>query len=223
VETSISDPFWTKFCRVLLACALLAVPACGLSDYEKLMQETQKREERFREEKKYLDEPVKIPTRKDKEDHDVALADAFFRPPKGIQPTGEEEPNKRFWRYRPGKSGSEFLQVELAFAEDNNTFPDDVQRIYPRKGQTPQWTPPLPFDSWEYDEGQYTYTVNVSQTAPKAAVVFIVGKGRAAHLRKVMALSLQSLAVGPDAGKARQRANRKSSWQLDPKARGGDP
>lgn len=223
--SNFTDPFWGNCHRLLFAAVLLAVPACGLSDYEKLMDETQKREQRFREGKTYLDEPVNIPTRKDEEGHDVALANAFFRPPKGIQSSGEEEPNKLFWRYARRKTGGDFLLLELAFASDNNTFLDDVMRVYPRKAQswTPQWTTPLAFDSWEYDEEQYTYSVNVSQTAPKAAIVFIVGKGRAANLHKVMQLSLQSLAVGPDAVKARQRYTQKSPWRLESKGKGENP
>ena len=197
---------------------MFTVPACGLSDYEARMDETQKREERFREEKKYLDEPVTIPTQKNKEDQEIPLADAFFRPPKGIQSSGKEDPDKLFWHYYRSANGVEFAQVALAFAADNNTFLDDVTRVYPRKQQswTPQWTTPLPFDSWEYDEDQYTYSVNVSREGgTKVAIVFIVGKGRAANLHKTMELSLQSLAVGSEAAKAQRRYQQKSPWKLE--------
>jgi hypothetical protein len=213
------DLSYDKICRILLGCCLLATSACGLSDYEKRMEEAQKREERFREENKYLDEPVKIPTQKNKDGQEVPLAEAFFRPPKGTQSSGEVEGNKLFWRYRPSGSGSTFPVVALAFASDNNTFLEDVMRIYPRTTQawTPQRATPLPFESWEYDEDQYTYSVNVSQNAPKVAVVFIFGKGRANELRKIMDLSLQSLAVGQEASAAQLRYKQKSPWKLENK------
>lgn len=212
------NPPWTRARRLIVALSLLAVPACGLSDYEARMEETQKREERFREENKYLGEPVKIPSRKDKEGQEIALASMFFRPPKGIQSTGEEQPNKIFWRYRPGAKGSDFLVVELAFASENNTFLDDVARIYPRKAQswTPQWTTPLPFDSWEYDEDQYTYSVNVSREgATKVAIVYILPKGRVGVLRKAMELSLDSFAVDAKVSAAQRRYQQKSPWKLE--------
>lgn len=219
------DPLWTRTRRWFFALGLLTVPACGLSDYEARMEETQKREDRFREEKKYLDEPVKIPTRKNKDDQEVALATVFFRPPKGIQSKGEEQPNKVFWRYRPNannrpNANSDFLVIELGFASDNNTFLDDVARIYPRKAQswTPQRTPPLPFDSWEYDEAPYTYSVNVSREgATRVAIVYIFPKGRVEVLRKAIDLSLESFAADAQAGAALRRYQRKSPWNLENK------
>jgi hypothetical protein len=225
VISTICSPFCSHIRRLVLLLGLLAVPACGLSDYEKLMDEAQKRGERFRDEKVYLDEPVKIPTRKDKDDKEEPLASAFFRPPKGIQSSGKEDANKLFWNYYRSGSGGEFARVDLAFAADNNTFLEDVERVYPRKqAVTPQWTTPLPFDSWEYDEGPYTYSVNVAREGgTKVAIVFIMAKGRAGNLRKVMELSLQSLAVGPAAVAAQRRYNEKSPWKLESKGSSPHP
>ncbi len=215
----ICDLLYKSVRRLLLTLCLSMVPACGLSDYEKRMEETQKREERFREENKYLDEPIKIPTQKNKDGQEVPVAEVFYRPPKGTQATGEAEANKTFYRYRPAGGGSAFPVVALAFAADNSTFLEEVQRVYPRTTQawTPQRTTPLPFDSWEYDEAPYTYSVNVSQSDPKVAVVFIFSKGRANELRKIMDLSLQSLAVGSESGAAQRRYKQKSPWKLENK------
>ncbi len=219
MKWTICDLLYTFVRRLPLALCLSMVPACGLSEYEKRMEGTQKREERFREENKFLDEPATIPTQKNKEGQEVPAADVFFRPPKGTQSSGEVEGNKLFWRYRPSGSGGAFPVVALAFASDNSTFLEEVQRVYPRsaKAWTPQRTTPLPFDSWEYDEDPYTYSVNVAQSEPKVAVVFIFGKGRANELRKIMDLSLQSLAVGSESGAAQRRYRQKSPWKLENK------
>ena len=54
------------------------------------MRMSEEREDPFREEKQYLDEPIIPPTRKvqgpkEKKPHDEPVATVFFRPPKGIK------------------------------------------------------------------------------------------------------------------------------------------
>ncbi|MGH7221793.1 MAG: hypothetical protein ACRELF_01040, partial [Gemmataceae bacterium] len=49
--------------RLGLGLLLLVIFGCGLSDYEALMLKSQKNEERFREQEKYLDGPLLMPMR----------------------------------------------------------------------------------------------------------------------------------------------------------------
>jgi hypothetical protein len=205
-----------------LGLLLLALPACGLSDYEDEMRKTQINEERFRTEQKYLDEPVQMPTQKDKEGHDKPVANVFFRPPKGIAAKPDAEPiNEFLWRYRARANSRDFASVELAFATDDKdfvtkVFNNDYQRAEELK--TPTREPPLPFDSWEFDGAQYGYSINVWKGGSKqVAIVFVFGKGRRNALRTAIDLSLQSLAVDQQALAARQKYNQKSPWRLKSK------
>lgn len=204
--------------RLGLGLLLLALPACGLSDYETRMRDTQQREERFRNEKKYLDEPVQIPTVKDKDDKETQVANVFFRPPKGIQPKAEAEPrNNLLWRY-PARSG-EFAAVEMAFATEDKEFVNKIFQNYERaeEPKSPMREPPLPFDSWEFDGNRLSYSINVLKGgSTQVAVVYIFGKGRRDSLRPAIDLSLQSLAADQKVAAARQKYAEKSPWRLKP-------
>ena len=200
--------------RLALGLLLLALPACGLSDYEALMQKTQENAERFRDEQKYLDAPVTIPTEKDKDDNEVRLANVFFRPPKGISTNPEPQPrNGLMWRYLSRKS--EFALVEMAFGEGDKEFADKVMSCYPGLSyiSAPERQPPLPFDSWDYNDSQFGYSINIYKGgAKKIAVVYIFRKEKRDALRKAIDLSLQTLTEKESA--ARQRYNQKSPWKL---------
>jgi hypothetical protein len=184
------------------------------------MLETQEREERFREEQKYLDEPLEMPTEKDKDGHDEAVANVFLRPPKGIgSKPNPQRRNNLMWQY-PARSGSgEFLFVELAFASDDKDFAKKVVNTYQATEQFPAVVhdPPLPFESWEFNDAQYGYSINVSRGTRQVAIVYIFAKGRGDGVRKAIDWSLQSLAVDQQAGAARQRYNQKSPWRLQNK------
>jgi hypothetical protein len=206
-----------------LGLLLLALPACGLSDYEKLMSQTQEREARFREEQKYLAEPVKVPKRKDKDDHEVAVADVFFRPPKGVQSVGQAVPGSSILWAFPRRSTSDFDHIEMAFGEESKDFANEVLRYYQVVGTVQQRVrqlqppdrDPQTFDTWEFDGLQYGYSVNILRgSQPPTAVIFVFGRGRHADLTKVIDLSLESMAFGRHASKARQKAARPTPWQL---------
>ncbi len=213
--------FWSRVYRLGTSVLLLLLPACGLSDYETLMRQTQEREQRFRDEKKLLDEPVKIPTRKEK-DSEVPLAKVFFRPPKGIQASYQPEPfNNLLWRYPSHANSGDFARVEMAFAEDSKDFATEVLRHYPRAGQgrTQEFASPsrapLSYDIWEFDNDQEGYTISILRGGKtQVAIVYVYNKTRREALRKVINLSLESLAVDQQANAARQRYERKSPWKL---------
>jgi len=221
ISTS-ADQCHSRVRRLGLGLLLLALPACGLSEYEGLMREkAQKNEEHFRNEQKYLDEPVQMPTQKNKEGKDVPLANVFFRPPKGIRAKPESEPRDNLLWYYPAvpKSGGQFTYVEMAFATDNKEFTTEVLQKYQTVEDfpPPQRDPPLPFDTWEFHDAQYGYSINVSKGGrQQVAVIYVFGKGRRDALRQVIDLSLQSLAVDGQAVTARQKYSQKSPWQLKP-------
>src|SRR5262249_28872592 len=163
------------------------IPACGLSDYEALMQKTQERMERFQDERTYLDAPVSIPTEKDKDDREVPLANVFFRPPKGINSKPEAQPRQGLmWQYKPGKR-SEFEFVEMAFADSDSEFAQKVVGSYGALSQDspPERQQPLPFDSYEYKNSQFGYSINIYKGGAKQiAVVYIFKRDRRDKLRK---------------------------------------
>ncbi|HEY7428608.1 MAG TPA: hypothetical protein VH682_30540 [Gemmataceae bacterium] len=220
--STFADPLWSRARRLGLGLLLLALPACGLSEYEGLMREkAQKNEEHFRNEQKYLDEPVQIPMQKNKEGKDVPLANVFFRPPKGIRTKPDSGPrDDLLWRYPAvPKSGGDFTYIEMAFATDDKTFRDNVLNNYRAEESfpTPQRDPPLPFDTWEFNDSQHGYSINISKGGrTQVAVVYVFGKGRRDALRMAMDLSLQSLAIDGQAVNARQKYSQKSPWQLKP-------
>lgn len=209
--------------RLGLGLLLLAVPACGLSDYEALMREAQEREEILRAEQKYLGQPVQIPTTKDKEDHDVPLANVFFRPPKGIDP----KPQQRglSWRYG-ASSSSDFIAVDMAFGEESKDFSRSILDNYGRGDLSPgtprQITPPgqktlVVFDVWEFSDAQNGYSVNIPRGSTKPlAIVFIYQRTRFDNARKLIELSLQALGLDQSFSTARTRASQKSPWKLKP-------
>lgn len=225
ISTSLSSPS-VRVRRFSLALLLLAVPACGLSDYEALMREAQERKERFDEEQTYLDAPVQIPKQKNKDGKEEPVAKLFFRPPKGIEAKPQSQPrnNLNIWRYARSKGGSDFAYVELALAEDAKDFGSTVVGSYTTEDQAihrrqsvahPELETSMLFDVWESKSGQQGYSINVLQGKGKPlAVIYHYNKGRSENVRKAIELSLQSLAIDQKAGAARGRYNQKSPWKL---------
>lgn len=220
--------------KLYLSLLLFTLPACGLSEYEALMREAEQREQRFRAESRYLDEPVKVPTRKEK-DIDVPMADMFFRPPKGIQSAFLPEPRGGLlWQYTARKNTGDFALVEMAFGDDKKEFASDVLRHYQAPEQVRssarQLKPPdresLTFTVWEFDDAGYSYSIAVWQggrTQIAIAYVFPSGHRESAGkardnlgeaIDKTIQLSLESLAVDRAANAARQRYRHKSPWRL---------
>jgi hypothetical protein len=214
----------TQVRRLALGMLLLAVPACGLSDYEARMSESQKREERFRLEQKYLGEPVQMPTHKNQEDREEPVANVFFRPPKGIEPKPKPGPRDNLWQYRARSAGNDFTGVDMEFAGDEKDFVDKVVSNYgppeqasrsSREITPPGQDTPMVFDTWEFGSGPIGYSVNILRSSGKPiAIVYIYNKTRLDSVREAIKVSLQSLAIDQQVGATRQRYNQKSPWQL---------
>jgi hypothetical protein len=213
--------------NLYLSLLLLFLPACGLSDYEALMREAQEREQHFRAESKYLDEPVKVPTRKEKvqeKEFEVPVANVFFRPPKGIQSAFRSEPrHDLLWSYTARGNAGDFALVEMAFGDDKKEFASDVLRHYQvpeeAKPRTQQFRPPgreaLTFNIWDFDDAQASYTIALWQSGKKQiAIAYIFAKGRRESAGKAIELSLESLAVDSGVNTAYQKYRQKSPWRL---------
>jgi hypothetical protein len=222
---------WARLRRLGLGLLLLAVPACGLSDYEARMLDAQEREKHFQEEEKYLDKPVEMPTKpvkmaNEKKARDVAVANVFFRPPTGI--VAKPSPGQRLelmWTYPSSQGDSDFTNVELAFGENDKEFADKVLKCYQQAGQPkqlpprhiarPGQEPPLAFDRWEFSSGPIGVSVNIVQGRVKpVAIVYFYKKTHRDLVDKVIELSLQTLAFDSSVLTARQRYDQKSPWQL---------
>lgn len=212
---------------------LVAVPACGLQDYEALMSEAQKRDQFFRAGEKLLAGPVNMPKRKvkDKEGKETEqqAGNVFFRPPKGIAADALGEPRADLlWRYPGGQNTGGFAFVEMAFASESKDFAANVLGNYraveqpkPRAQEfhPPEYQTPLVFDTWEFDDtAGYTYSVNILRSnQAQVAVVFVFSRDHGTALRPAIERSLQSLAVDRELAPARQRYQQKSPWRLKSK------
>lgn len=219
--------------QLCLALLLLTVPACGLSDYEKLMRQAQERKERFDDEEKYLGEPVKMPTQKDKNDRDKPVANVFFRPPKGIEVKPQSQPRGglNVWRYARGKGKNDFAFVELVFANDDKDFAANVSSSYATGDQTvrskrsfepPERERPLMFECWDSNSGQTGYSVNILLTNQKPLAIIYnyyikagTKKADTENVRKAIELSLESLAIDKEANAAREIYSHRSPWRLE--------
>jgi hypothetical protein len=203
---------------------LLLASGCGVADYEGKMLSAQKRLERYEEESRLLGNPLTLPSRDTKDAGKQRIAHLFLRPPKGISTTAENESeprNRLLYSYRPRSANAAggVALVELA-AGDQKDFAAEVLRCVNPSGKAASRTRevrhPLrqtatTFETTEFEDDQYFYTVNVWRGAKnQIAVVYWVFKDRRAGASKAVDLSLESFAV--DAEASRQQ----KSWHLSP-------
>jgi hypothetical protein len=120
---------------LLLTGIALLVAGCGLQDYEKKLEEHQKREAYLEAENAHLEsQPLRLLEKKGKErakekgkslEQDALNADSFFfRPPLGVSPIPEEKPVGILNKYagRSENSGIKEMYVALAKNEDQDKF-----------------------------------------------------------------------------------------------------
>jgi hypothetical protein len=218
--------------RISLLLVLLLLSGCGLSDYEAKMVEAQEHIRRLDEEAKNLDDPLTIPTQKEKEgEPEQPVANVFFRPPKGI--ANKPDPQiigGLIYRYSlrtsaPGeapaaKSSSDVIFVGLAFANNKPDFIGEVISNFPsatdvtrkqHEVKHPDSPTTLMVDTREYDDTQYSYSINFCQSgSTQVAVVYAITKGKRSAVATPLALSLESLAIGTDADSARRAFARRN-------------
>ena len=146
---------------LVLAPAALAAAGCGLSDYEKKMQEADARLQRFDAENALLGEPLALPT------GDAALpADLFLRPPKGIA-KNPEDPKQAPLRY-PAKDGV-CTELYLWVGAKDDDAAKLKQRVQAWLGQADVgWQPYVAQPPY----GRPAVTFDWAQVVPANAAVF---------------------------------------------------
>lgn len=149
-----------KFLRLPAGLLLLAVLGCGLAEYEEKMKQTKKRLDRHDEEKKLLDDPLEMPTKKVRDkngpEREEPLEQIFLRLPLGI-PKKAYVHEGIFWRYgypkKPAAAGANqadqgnppsfptgVTEVDLTWESGKvdqskfvSTVLGELQKWYPRK------------------------------------------------------------------------------------------
>ena len=197
--------------------ALLLAAGCGLADYEKRLQEAEKRAARFDEQAKGLGSPLDMPMAPPKPKlPPAALGRVFLRPPRGfsIQPAKEVRSGDRH-PYWPSKAGSAlpFFEVDLAFgtAGDQEFHARLAKAIPGTPGPKSDYAthPPARAGTrfWRtiVDAGTLEYSVNTwpgGDHGPVAAV-FCYDKAARAAASKAIDLSLETFAADAAADPAR--------------------
>jgi hypothetical protein len=209
--------------------ALLAA-GCGLADYEAKMREADARVQRFDEENKALDEPLTIPTVKEKEtNRDVPLADLFLRPPKGIAKNGKwSEGSSPPLYYYPAASAGVCTDVYLIFGDakqDRDKFRGQVEALlhapqpppaWQPRSYTPPGRPPRTFDVAEFaapanpPTAPAVYVAAIDGGGSGVAVVFRMEQAKRKDADAAVTLSLESFAAGPEAQQARAAYGRRA-------------
>jgi hypothetical protein len=205
---------------------LFVVPlaGCGLADYEAKMIEAQRRGQRLEEEFKNLDEPLTLPTRKE-DGVETPLANLFLRPPRGISSTCEPTPlNGLIYRYPQQQVATnlpagvkpirDVHAVSLAFGNNRPDFTNEVLRNFapaekvhraPHEIRGPSSATAAVYDVLEFDDVGYSYSIYVGQyETTQVAVIYTIRKGQRSSVSGPLTLSMESLAFGADADRARR-------------------
>jgi hypothetical protein len=195
------------------------------------MLDAQKRAQRLEEEARNLDEPLTIPTKKEKVgeiEQEVPMAEVFLRPPRGIGPTPDKTPaNGLLYRYIPRQAApstpgvaptarpiADVLAVGLAFGNNRADFTNEVVNSLKPVGQVtknqrevrhPDSPRASVLDALEFDDARHSYAVFVGQSgSTQVAIVYQIAKGRRGNVSTPLTFSLESLAIGFDSAQARQ-------------------
>lgn len=192
----------TAHCRCLswlVPGFLVAALGCGLGDYEEKMTKQQKRVDEL---DKLASEPLELPTGQS--------LDVFVLPPKGVNLRPETKLYlDRLYQY---KGGSDFANVYLGWApkDKEEDFRNKVLSAFPGQGTTARMTT-APWDRDRDPEDLNTVTIEDTNrtfyvyltTGNKVALVYEVPKSAKAP-REPLQASLNSLALGGDAGAQRK-------------------
>jgi hypothetical protein len=217
--------FFLRTSRAGLLC--LAV-GCGAAEYEGRMLDAQARLARYDEEARLLDDrALAMPTREDKEGAHVRIANVFLRPPKGIGSQPSKEPRLGLlYSYQPRENtASTAAQVELAFS-DQKEFKTNLIRCFntttkpterKRSFRQPGREAPLTFDTTEFEDDRYFYSINVwGDGKTQVAVVYWLFKNQASAASRAMDLSLENFGSGADADRQSALFNRGSPLKQVP-------
>lgn len=200
-----------------LALPALALTGCGIGDYEKKMQESEVRVERYDEENKLLGEPLLLPPRKDNEGPPF---DVFLRPPLGVANKDKTQPGELAYHYPASGGVCTDLYLTFGAAGDGRdklerqleaAFAVPPQNWQPVAIDHPFGRPDAAFDAVEFADPRAPANAPASVFAyvhqdagqPAVAVVYRVLQANRAAAGDALKMSLQTYADHEDAGKAR--------------------
>ncbi len=202
--------------RNSFACLFVILAGCGLKEYEEKMVRAQARLERWEKEFQYLDAPLGIPVRMGKDEKAVSLLPIFLRPPRGINISPENFREPRFglmFTFKSKGNSGPFKNVEVAQGDAAPEFPAEVMRCFtatstPQKrsrdirGFLGQQTR---FITQEFEDGEDFYSVNFAKIGnDQVAISYRVIAGQKASALRVIDLSLETFAAGPEVTRARE-------------------
>jgi hypothetical protein len=203
--------------------ALLAA-GCGLNEYETLMRKTQDRVQRFDEENRLLGEPLVAPTVTDpKTKANVAVAEVFLRPPRGIADKVGQARLNDLYRYPATQVGGTFTALEVAFGKGE----DDLAAKY--KDWFPGVDAPAlqkrdvagrPFQVAEFDynatDSAAVYITPAQKGRTQVALVYWLDRSKKAGAVATLNFSLSSLGVDTEAPVRRSAFYKRSPWGSAP-------
>jgi hypothetical protein len=178
---------------------------CGLSDYEAKMAAEQARALRIEEENKFLDEPLGVPEKPEK-DNDNRHADFFLRPPKGITRSVNKEPYGHLLYVYPSTGSGNFEQVYIGFGKKGGDLTKEVTKLFASMGQGktakherhPDTPESLVYDTLTLEDTKSILAIHTFQRDDyQVAVVYRMDKSKSnADQMKAMDLSLDTMEVG---------------------------
>jgi hypothetical protein len=184
---------------------VVCLVGCGLGDYEERMLQAQQR---------LLGEPLQVPQ----------PPDVFLRPPRGIASIANAFPTHRdvaIYRFQQAEGKAAVTAVFIAQGGEPSAFQSNVLDYFkqdPVKTERKQHDirrsggTPLLLESAEWDEGDTVFRCHfVRNSATPVALVFQIEKSRLAEAEPALEQSLQSLAIGAEAGESRRSYERQRS------------
>jgi hypothetical protein len=194
---------------------IVALSGCGLADYEAKMAEEQARVRRIEDENKNLEEPLEIPPPKTEKEKEAKLPDFFFRPPKGISRAANKDLyGGMLWVY-PRISASDGVQdVYIGFSKGKKDYVKDILKklpsITPPKNSVTDVTPwggePVRFETVTLEDPTSFLILHILPTPDQLVLIGfrLDRKTDPSQLSQRLAMSLESLGVGMEAGKLRK-------------------
>jgi hypothetical protein len=186
---------------------------CTVADYESKMLQSQIRLQKLDEYAASLDQALQIPPRDDKKG---PIAKLYLRPPKGISQlaSNPNDPRLRLFYTYPARQGNPppaIQAVELAIGHMDKDFPKEVvaaftpsaePKRYPRNVQSPLRDKPITFQTFDFSDGQFFYSVNLwrgDEDRAQVAIVYRAQLGQRPMVERQIALSLETFGFGKEA------------------------
>jgi hypothetical protein len=217
-EFMLSNRFKRSLRLFVLVALLVPTTGCGVAGYEAKMKEERDRLTAYDAENNVLGPPLEEPAKDAKEKAEDPPS-FFFRPPKGIktefrrQPKDEGKRDRKYgdllYVYPRGSEGQVAeLLVAVYYDPKDELFKNLLKHpsLQGLQSQTTSKTRRIepvgrdPFNLIEKESGDMLFFF-YQKDAYRAALVFLVDKGKLSDVKEKIGLSLRSLGVGPDSAR----------------------